>query len=82
MSNVDVIVSLPTELVERARSQGLLNDQRIARLLEAEIERIARWKNLDQSLEPVREAFRAEYAQMTDDEIMAMINEAVHEVRE
>jgi hypothetical protein len=81
MSNVDITVSLPVELVERARNRGILNDQRIALLLEAEIERIERWRDLDRALEPVREAFRAEYGHMTEDEVMDMINETVHEVR-
>ncbi len=81
MRNVDVVVSLPPELVERARTQGLLNNERIALLLEAEIERIGRWHNLDQALEPVREAFRAEHGEMTEDDVIAMINETVHEVR-
>jgi len=82
MSNVDITVSLPTGLVERARSQGILNDERIALLLEAEIARIERWHSLDQTLEPVRESFRAQYGDMTEDEVMAMINDTVNEVRD
>lgn len=81
MSDVDITVSLPAELVERARTEGILNDQRIALLLEAEVERIERWRELDQTLEPVRAAFRAEHPNMTEDELMDMINQAVHEVR-
>ncbi|MBZ0298663.1 MAG: hypothetical protein K8J31_02935 [Anaerolineae bacterium] len=81
MSDVDVILSLPEKLVERARARGVLSNERVAQLLEVEIERMERWQSLDQSLEPVREAFRGDHADMTEDEIMAMINEAVHEVR-
>ena len=81
MSSADVTLSLPTELIERARQQGILTDQRVAMLLEAEIERIERWHALDQSLEPVREAFRKEYGHLTEDEVMDMINDVVHEVR-
>lgn len=81
MSDVDITVSLPMELVERARTEGILNDRRIAPLLEAEVERIEHWHALDQALKPAREAFRAEHPTMTEDEIMDMINEVVHEVR-
>ena len=81
MSDVDIMVTLPSELVERARTEGILNNRRIALLLEAEVERIERWRTLDQQLEPVREAFRAEHADKTEDEIMDMINEVVNKVR-
>ncbi len=81
MSDVDIRVTLPAELVERARTEGILNDQRIALLLEAEVERIERWHALDQSLEPARAAFRTDHPNMTEDELMDMINKAVHEVR-
>jgi hypothetical protein len=62
MSDVDVTLRLPEELVEKARAQGVLNDKRIALLLEAEIERMEGWKSLDQSLEAARESFRATQA--------------------
>ena len=81
MDTREITLNLPLELVERAREQGLLNSERIAALLEAEIERLNRWRSLDKSLEPVREAFRAEHANMSEDEMMAMLNELVHEVR-
>lgn len=81
MSDVDITVTLPAELVERARTEGILNDQRIALLLEAEVERIERWHALDEALEPARAAFRAEHPNISEDELMDMINKAVHEVR-
>jgi hypothetical protein len=81
MSDIDITLSLPEELVEKARAQGVLNNQRIALLIQAEIERMEGWRRLDQTLEPVREAFRADHEGMTEDEIMAMINDTVHEVR-
>src|SRR4051812_17588292 len=40
MKNVDVILSLPEELVERAKSKGLLDNARIAKWLEAQLKRI------------------------------------------
>ena len=81
MSDVDITLTLPEALVEKARAQGVLNSERIALLLEAEIERMERWNSLDQSLEAVRAAFRADHPDMTEDEVIAMINDTVHEVR-
>jgi len=81
MSNMNITVSLPEGLIERARFQGILNDERIAQLLEAEIERIERWNQLDQALEPARDSFRAEYGHLSEEEVMDMINQEVHEVR-
>jgi hypothetical protein len=82
MSDVDITVSLPEELVARARTEGILNDKRIALLLEAEMERIDRWRILDKELEPVRQAFRSEHSNLTEDEIMSLINDVVDEVRD
>lgn len=42
MRNVDVVLSLPEELVERAKSEGLLDEARIAAWLAAELERRSR----------------------------------------
>lgn len=81
MNHVTVTVSLPSDLVERAREKGLLSDARMAQLLEAEVERIEQWRALNASLEPARTAFHAEHANMTEDEVIAMINDMVHEVR-
>jgi hypothetical protein len=82
MSDIDITVSLPEELVARARTEGLLDDKRIALLLEAALERIDRWRTLDKQLEPLRDTFHAQYADMNEDEIMDMINDVVHEVRD
>jgi len=81
MSDIDVTLQLPAELVEQARERGILSNDRIARFLRSEIERAKAWQELDKSLDPVRESFRAEHDQMTEDEVMDMINEIVHEVR-
>lgn len=81
MSDIDITLSLPEELVEKARARGVLNNQRIALLIQTEIERMEGWRRLDDLFEPVREAFRADHEGMTEDEIMAMINDTVHEVR-
>lgn len=81
MSDVDVTLRLPETLVEKARAQGLLNDERIARLLTAEIERVETWHGLDQALEPTRKAFRADHPEMSEDDAAAMLSDIIDEVR-
>jgi hypothetical protein len=81
MNTREITLNLPVDLVKRAQEQGLLNSERIASLLEAEIERLNRWKSLDKPFEPAREAFRAEHADMSEDEIMALINAEVKAYR-
>jgi hypothetical protein len=81
MRDIAITLNLPEDLVEQARAQGVLNNARIALLLRAEIDRIERWRGLDQSLEPVREAFRADHEGLSEEDILAMVNEAVKEVR-
>ncbi|MBZ0277938.1 MAG: hypothetical protein K8I60_17455 [Anaerolineae bacterium] len=81
MSDVDVMLRLPETLVEKARAQGLLDNERIARLLTAEIERVEAWQRLDQSLESVRAAFRTDYPDMDEDDVANMLNDLIDEVR-
>lgn len=81
MSDVDVMLRLPETLVEKARAQGLLDNERIARLLTAEIERVEAWQRLDQSLESARAAFRADYPDMDEDDVANMLNDLIDEVR-
>jgi hypothetical protein len=81
MSDVDVMLRLPETLVEKARAQGLLSNERMSRLLAAEIERIEAWSSLNRTLEPAREAFRADHRGMSEDEVMAMLNGIIEEVR-
>lgn len=82
MSDIDVTLRLPAHLVEQAQAEGILTNQRIAALIEAEMLRLQKWRNLDQSLEAARVAFRAEHGDLSEAEIMAMINELVHEARQ
>jgi DNA-binding transcriptional regulator YiaG len=82
MTDVELTVRLPEALVARAKARGVLNDDRIARLLEAEVERVEQWEQLSQSLEPARAAFRAEHPGLSEDDLMAIINDLVHEVRD
>ena len=79
--DIDITLKLPEDLVQRARAEGILTSQRIAQLLEIEMERIQHWRNLDEAFIPVRESFGADHATMTEDEVMDMLTEIVHEVR-
>lgn len=81
MSDIDVTLRLPETLVEKARAQGLLDSDRLARLLAAEIERGEVWASLDRTLEPARAAFRADHPNMSEDEITALMNEIIDEAR-
>ncbi|GEM_PF-1920434 len=81
MSDIEITLSLPAELVERATKEGILNNSRVASWLQTEVERIERWRSFSEEMEPVRAAFRAEYTDMTEDEVIAMLNEDVQEVR-
>lgn len=88
---VMITVEMPAQVEEQARRLGLLSGERVAALIEAEVDRLQQeagtanrlqvWQELEQAFEPAREAFRAEYAHLTDDQVMDMINDVVHEVR-
>ncbi len=81
MSSIDVTLRLPEDLVVRAQAQGVLNNERIAAFLKAELARIETWSSLDQSLDPVREDFRADHPDMTEDDVLDMLSDIVREVR-
>lgn len=78
MSDIDITLRLPEDLVEKARAKGILSNERIARFLQAEVERIEAWQALNQSMEPVRQAFRADHPDMTEDDVTEMIHDLLH----
>lgn len=51
---MDIILKLPDELVERAKAAGILTDEQVAELLEAELERRQRRKQFYTDLETLR----------------------------
>lgn len=81
MSNIDVTLHLPEDLVARAQAQGILSNERIAAFLQSELERLEAWKTLDQTLDPIREDFRADHPDMTEDDVLNMMSDIVREVR-
>jgi len=75
MKNDDVVLSLPEELVERAKSEGLLDDVRVAAFLEAELERRTRIKQLREDIQKLRSMEPALTQEEIDAEIAASRNE-------
>ncbi len=82
MTDVDVTLRLPEPLVEKARALGLLTPARMTRLLAAELSRMESWAALDTALQPARESFRADHADLSEDEVLAMLSDFVHAVRD
>ena len=75
MRTVDVTLSLPEDLVERAKSEGLLSDSQVAAWIEAELERRSRIKQLREDIQTLR-AFEPP---LTQEEIDAEIAASRHE---
>ena len=71
MTNIDVTLSLPEDLVERAKSEGLLDDERIAAWLETELVRRSRVKTLRADLQKLRAVQPSLTQAEIDDEIDA-----------
>jgi post-segregation antitoxin (ccd killing protein) len=72
---------LPDEVAEQARSLGLLTDEKLTEMIEAEIwrKRQAAWAELRAMTEGLRADFRAEYGHLSDEEAQAMIDQWINE---
>jgi hypothetical protein len=81
MTSVNVTVELPESLVEQARAAGILSNERIAALLEMELAREAAWNQLYQAADIVRESAASEYGELSEDEVMQLVNEEIHIMR-
>ncbi len=77
--NIDITISLPEELAEKAKSKGMLDQNRIVQLLESEVNRLERWDELHHTFAPARAAFRAEYGHLSEDEVIAFIDAIRHD---
>ena len=53
--DVDVLLKLPEELVERAKEAGVLTDERIAAMIEAEIKREFHLRRFKETVEQLRD---------------------------
>jgi len=79
--SINLTVELPEKLAEQARAAGLLNNERIAALLEMELRREAAWERLSEAAGLVREAATGEYGLLSDDEVMQLVDEEIHIMR-
>jgi len=79
--SVNLSVELPEELFEEARAAGILNNERIAALLAMELRREAAWVRLSTAAEIVRESAKSEYGDLSDDEVMQLVDEEIHLMR-
>jgi glutamyl-tRNA reductase len=81
---VMIAFELPEALAEQARAAGLLTDEAIMEILEEKLEkrRQEAAERLWQIAKELQEAAREDFAGMTEDEVMDMINEEVRAVRE
>lgn len=81
MSVVELTIRLPQELADQARQFDLLRDERIAALPEREILREEAWKRLETMADMVRTAAAEKYGDLSDDEVMDLVNEEIKIMR-
>lgn len=74
-------VALRKDVEEQARSLGLLTSEKLAELIEAEVQRQrkAAWLALQALVAPVQAAFREEFGDLSDDDAQAMIDQWIDE---
>ena len=77
VGSVNVTLSLPEELVERASAAGLLSSEQVSAWLEAELARGEHLKTLHGDLDRLRAAS----APLSDEEVQALVNEEIHAYR-
>jgi roadblock/LC7 domain-containing protein len=81
MTSVTLTVELPKSLVEEARAAGILSDERLAALLEMELRRAAAWERFNAAAAMVREAAASGYGELSEDEVMQLVDEEIHLMR-
>lgn len=81
---VMINLELPEEIEEKARAAGLLTSEKLAVLIEAELERQKQenWAALFTVMGELQGAAREELDALPDDEFTGMVNEIVREVRQ
>lgn len=74
-------LDLPKEIEEEARALGLLTSERLAQIIESEVQRRRQeaWEQLQALVAPIQAAFRAEFPNLSDDEAQDMINQWIEE---
>ncbi|MBL8145552.1 MAG: hypothetical protein JNL34_04130 [Anaerolineae bacterium] len=79
--NVQITVDLPEALVAEARAAGILNNERIAAILERELRREESWEQFSTSAAGVREAAADDLARLSDDDIMRLVEAEIDQMR-
>lgn len=81
MALVELIIRIPQALADEARQYDLLREERIAALLEREIRREEAWQRLGEMAARVRESAAATYGELSEDEVMDLVNEEIKLMR-
>lgn len=79
--NSDITFSLPDALIEQAQKAGILTRQKIEQLLSDELKKLSIGQELSQLRTQSQQEFFPEYGHLTDDEVMAIVNEEIQEMR-
>jgi len=79
--SVNLTVELPEALFEQAQAAGILNNERLVALVAMELRREAAWVRLNEAALIVRESAKAEYGDLSDDEVMQLVDEEIHLMR-
>lgn len=81
MTDIDVTLTLDDALVDEAREYGLLTGERISALLGAELKRVKTRQAFQETLSALHVASREHFGNLSEDEIMAMVDAEVKSVR-
>jgi len=79
---VMITIQLPQAIEDKARELGILTEEKIARLIEAEIERQREEAivELRKTMALLSADFRTEYGHLSEEEALAMIDQWIDEV--
>ena len=75
------LVTLSEELAQQAQEAGILSDERIAALIWMELRRGWAWEYMDKATSIVRESAAETMGDLSEDQIMQLINEEIHMMR-
>jgi len=81
VTDVTVHLTLPDELMKRAEAKGLLTDNRLQHLIEAELERADTWERFNRAAGEIREAASEMFGVLSDDEILQLVTAEIHAMR-
>lgn len=81
---MEITFTLSDELAERAQASGILNTEKIAALLNDELDplgnrEVSSLEDMLEAMKPVRQAFREAYPDATDDNVWQLIDDIRHD---